>query len=124
MPPGAPPEVILEPGLRDYLDVMTRAVFQAGLSWAAIGKHWHEYRAAFDDFDPVKVASYTEGDVDRLMRAPGVLHSARKIRATLANAAAVVELDRSYGTFAAYLRSFGNYAALAADFKKTLQIHG
>jgi 3-methyladenine DNA glycosylase Tag len=124
VPSGALPEVILEPGLRDYLDVMTRAVFQAGLSWASIAKHWHEYRAAFDDFDPVKVASYTEGDVDRLMRAPGVLHSARKIRATLANAEAILELDRSYGSFATYLHSFGDYAALAADLKKRLTFMG
>lgn len=122
--PDAIPEVILEPELRDYLEVMSRAVFQAGLSWAAIGKHWDEYRAAFDDFDPVKVASYTEGDVDRLMRAEGVLHSARKVRATIANAAAVVELDRKHGTFASYLRSFDDYATLAADFKKRFKFMG
>lgn len=118
------PDVIVDPTLNDYLDIMTRAVFQAGLSWAAIGKHWDEYRAAFDSFDPPTVAAYTEGDVDRLMRAEGVLHSGRKIRATIANAAAIVELDREHGTFANYLRSFGDYAALAADFKKHFKFMG
>lgn len=118
------PGVILDPQLPDYLDVMTRAVFQAGLSWAGIGKHWEQYREAFDGFDPRKVAAYTEGDVDRLMRAEGVLHSARKIRATIANAAALLELDRKHGGFANYLRSFPDYAALAADFKKRFKFMG
>lgn len=121
---GAIPEVILEPSLRDYLDVMTRAVFQTGLRWATIAKHWDAYRAAFDGFDPVIVASYTEGDVDRLMRAEGVLRSARKIRATIGNAAAMLGSARSHGTFAAYLRSFADYATLAADFKKRFKFMG
>jgi len=118
------PSVIEQPVLNDYLEVMTRAVFQAGLSWASIGKHWDAYRAAFDGFDPAKVAAYNEGDVDRLMRAEGVLHSARKIRATIANAAAVIEVDRKYSGFKAYLHAFPDYAHLAADFKKRFKFMG
>lgn len=121
---GVVPDVILEPRLSDYLDVMSRAVFQAGLSWAGIARRWDAYRAAFDAFDPVKVASYNEGDVDRLMRADGVLHSARKIRATIENAAAIVALDREHNGFANYLRSFADYASLGADFKKRFKFMG
>ncbi len=122
--PDAIPDVVVDPQLSDYLDVMSRAVFQAGLSWAGIGKYWPQYRQAFDGFDPAKVAGYTEGDVDRLMRADGVLHSARKIRATIANAATIVELDRKHGAFASYLQSFPDYATLAADFKKRFKFMG
>lgn len=118
------PDVVVEPSLTDYLEVMSRAVFQAGLSWASIASHWDAYREAFDGFDPAKVALYTEGDVDRLMRADGVLHSARKIRAIVTNAAAIVELDRKHGGFPKYLRSFPDYAALAADFKKRFKFMG
>jgi methyladenine glycosylase len=118
------PDVIVDPALADYLEVMSRAVFQAGLSWAGIGRHWDGYRAAFEGFDPVKVASYNEGDVDRLMRAEGVLHSARKIRATIENAAAIVALDRTHNGFANYLRSFDDYASLAADFKRRFKFMG
>ena len=117
------PDVIIDPKLPDYLEVMSRAVFQAGLSWAGIGKHWDAYREGFDGFDPRKVAAYTEGDVDRLMRTEGVLHSARKIRATIANAGAIIEVDDE-GGFTAYLRSFPDYAALAADFKKRFKFMG
>ncbi len=121
---SAIPDVLPNPKLADYLDVMSRAVFQAGLSWASIGRHWDAYRDAFDGFDPHKVASYTEGDVDRLMRAEGVLHSQRKIRATIENAAAMIDLDRKHGGFAEYLRSYGDYATLAADFKKRFKFMG
>lgn len=124
MAEDAIPDVIVAPQLSDYLAVMTRAVFQAGLSWASIGKHWPQYVEAFDGFDPRKVAAYTEGDVDRLMRAEGVLHSARKIRATIANAAAIVELDRKHDGFATYLHTFADYATLAADFKKRFKFMG
>lgn len=123
-PLDAVPDVVVAPAPSDYLEVMSRAVFQTGLSWAAIGKHWDAYREAFGGFDPANVAGYTEGDVDRLMRADGVLHSARKIRAIIANAAAIVELDRKHGGFGQYLRSFAAYAALAADFKKEFKFMG
>ena len=49
------PEVIVNPGPSDYLQVMTRAVFQAGLSWAAIAKHWEQYLAAFDGLSRPKL---------------------------------------------------------------------
>ena len=119
------PDVIVDPKLSDYLEVISRAVFQAGLSWAGIGKNWDAYRREFDGFDPQKVARYTEGDVDRLMRADGILHSARKIRATIANAAAIVELEaRGDSGIKAYLRSFTSYAELAADLKKRFKFMG
>jgi hypothetical protein len=118
------PEVVIAPELCDYLDVMSRAVFQTGLSWASIAKHWDAYREAFDGFDPHKVAAYTEGDIDRLLRTDGVLHSSRKIRATIANAAAIVELDRKHGSFAAFLRSFRAYRALATELKKRFKFMG
>jgi 3-methyladenine DNA glycosylase Tag len=61
------------------------------------------------------------------MRADGVLHSARKIRATIANAAAIVALRQAQDDgdgFKRYLRSFPDYATLAADFKKRFKFMG
>lgn len=121
---SAIPDQIDNPTLNDYLDVMTRAVFQAGLSWASIAKHWDAYREAFDGFDPHKVAAYTEGNIDRLMRAEGVLHSTRKIRATIQNAQIIVELDRANNGFAQYLRSFPDYKTLSADLRRRFKFMG
>ena len=118
------PDQIENPGLNDYLEVMTRAVFQAGLSWASIAHHWDAFREAFDGFDARKVAAYTEGDVDRLLHAPGILHSARKIRATIHNAQALAELDGTHGGFEKYLESFPSYAALSADIKRRFKFMG
>jgi len=118
------PGQIVPVRLGDYLDVMTRAVFQAGLSWASIARRWDGFVAAFDGFDCEKVAAYTEGDVDRLMRDERILHSARKIRATIANAQKLLELDRAHGGFARYLRSFPDYASLSADLRKQFKFMG
>lgn len=118
------PEQIEPKVLGDYLDVMSRAVFQAGLSWAAIGKHWDAYREAFDGFDPERVALYGEADVQRLMEAPGVLHSARKIGAIVQNAQTLLVLDRERGGFRNYLRSFESYDALSKDIRKRFKFMG
>lgn len=118
------PGQIDRPDLRDYLAVMSRAVFQAGLRWSTIAQHWDAYAQAFDDFDPAVVAHYGDADVDRIMRAPGVLHSARKIRATIHNAHELLELDRRPGGIASYLRSFPDYAALAKDLRGRFKFMG
>ena len=48
------PEVVAPRALADYFEVMTRAVFQAGVSWKQIAQPWEAYRAAFSDFDPAR----------------------------------------------------------------------
>src|SRR5579864_1669076 len=104
--------------LTDYLAVMSRAVFQAGLSWAAIDRQWNALCAAFDDFDPKIVARYRDKDVRRIMQHPGILHSERKIRASIRNAQAMLELDRKHHGFRNYLRSHGTYEDMTDDLKR------
>jgi 3-methyladenine DNA glycosylase Tag len=115
---------ISSPTLSDHLAVMTRAVFQAGLSWAAIDRQWVGLRDAFDNFDPRKVARYTDKDVARIMVHPRILHSERKIRATIANARALIDLDRTHKGIRKYLRSFDSYAALTQGFRKHFKYVG
>ncbi len=118
------PEVLTPCGLSDYFEVMTRAVFQAGVSWRQIAEHWDAYRDAFASFDPVRVAAYDDLDVERVLATPGILRMSRKVRATIANAGTLVATDREHGGFERYLRSFDSYAALAADFKKRFGFMG
>ena len=54
------PDQVEPKGLGDYLEVMTRAVFQAGLSWSSIAQRWDRYRSAFGDFNTTRVAGYDE----------------------------------------------------------------
>lgn len=97
---------------------MSRAVFQAGLSWAVIDRQWDSLCEAFDGFDPRKVSRYGDADVRRIMSHPGILHSERKIRATIRNAQAMLDVDREFGSFGRYVRSFKTYDATAADIKR------
>jgi 3-methyladenine DNA glycosylase Tag len=118
------PDVIQPASLADYLEVMTRAVFQAGVRWSQIAEHSGAYRKAFEDFDPAKVAAYDDIDVERVLATPGLLKIRRKVRAVIHNARALLETDREFGGFANYLRSFESYAALAKDFKKRFAFMG
>jgi DNA-3-methyladenine glycosylase I len=118
------PEVIEPKGLADYFEVIVRAVFQAGVAWKQIAMHWDAYREAFAGFDPAVVATYDAVDVERVLAVPGILRMPRKVRATIDNARAVIETDREFGSFAAYLHTFGDYDALAKDFKKRFTFMG
>jgi 3-methyladenine DNA glycosylase Tag len=115
---------IAKPTLADYLALMSRAVFQAGLSWAAIDRQWDPLRKAFDGFDVKKVAGYRTPDIGRIMRSPGILHSKRKIQATIKNAATILALDKEYKGFRNYLRSLGSYEELTTDLKKRFSFVG
>jgi DNA-3-methyladenine glycosylase I len=72
--------------------------FQSGLSWLTILRKRPAFRAAFAGFDPVAVAAFGEGDVERLMADAGIVRNRAKVLATLANARAVVALDGGLDT--------------------------
>jgi len=110
--------------LADYLAVMSRAVYQAGLSWAAIDRQWDALCGAFGGFDPKRVARYVDADIARIMAHPHILHSERKIRATIRNAKAMLDADREFRGFRKYLRSFSTYADLTADLRRRFSYAG
>ena len=103
---------------------MTRAVFQAGVSWAKIAARWDAYRRAFDNFDVQRVAAYSDADVERILAEPGILRMQKKVRATIANAGALLEIAREFGSFHAYVTSFDSYASTAKDIKKRFSFLG
>ena len=79
---------------------------QAGLSWATILRKRERYRKVFAGFVPAKVARFGERQVARLLADPGIVRNELKIRAAIGNARAVLELQREYGSFAAFLWRF------------------
>ena len=78
-----------EQGLFERLSL---EAFQSGLSWVTILRKRPAFRAAFDGFDPDRVAGYDERDVERLMGDAGIVRNRRKIDATITNARATVAL--------------------------------
>jgi DNA-3-methyladenine glycosylase I len=77
--------------------------FQAGLSWSTILRKREAFRAAFDGFDPAKVARYGPADRERLMADAGIVRNGAKIDATVGNAAALLATSAEAGSFASYL---------------------
>jgi DNA-3-methyladenine glycosylase I len=123
MPGQAPPQV--EPkGLSDYLEVMTKAVFQSGISWNVIERKWEGFREAFEGFDPEAVASFTPEDVDRLTQDTRIVRNRRKIEATVDNAVELVALDEEYDGFRNWLRSHDGFEETVAELKKHFRFLG
>lgn len=79
---------------------------QAGLSWLTVLRKREAYRAAFDGFDPRKVARYDEADRARLLAGPGIIRNRLKINAAIVNAEKFLETQREFGSFDRYLWQF------------------
>jgi DNA-3-methyladenine glycosylase I len=75
---------------------------QAGLSWITILRKREAYRAAFDGFDPRKVAAYDSRRVQRLLADPGIVRNRQKIASAVGNARAFLDVQREFGSFAEY----------------------
>ncbi len=110
--------------LRDYLEMMSRAIFSAGLSWRVIEAKWPGTVKAFDAFDPETVAAYSPNDIERLMVDPGVVHNRKKIEAIVTNAGELIVVDRDFGGFARYLDSFETSEDVVADLHKRFKFMG
>lgn len=76
--------------------------FQSGLSWLTILRKREHFRAAFAGFDPERVASFGERDVERLLGDAGIVRHQGKVRSTINNARRAVELIDEEGSLAAY----------------------
>lgn len=81
-------------------------VMQCGLSWITVLNKREDLRVAFDGFDYKKIALYTDADVERIMNAPNVIRSERKIRAIIHNAQRFIEVQRECGSFCDYIWAF------------------
>ena len=79
---------------------------QAGLSWSTILNKRENYRKAFDNFYPAKVARYDARKVARLLADPGIVRNRLKIHAAIQNARAFLEIQREFGSFDAYIWQF------------------
>ena len=79
---------------------------QAGLSWSTILKKRPAYRAAFDHFDPDKVARYGEAKIAALLGNAGIVRNRLKIRAAVQNARALLAVQNESGSFDRYVWQF------------------
>lgn len=120
---GAPLQV--DPTSLDvYLEVMSKPVFQAGISWAVVEKKWPGIRAAFHDFNTGAVAGMSDSELARLLQDERVIRSDRKIAAVRYNARKMIDLDSMHGTFKSYLGSHAGFEATLKSLRKEFKFLG
>ena len=83
--------------------------FQAGLSWITILKRRENFRVTFDHFDYKKIAKYPETKILDLLQDEGIIRNKLKVRATVTNAQAYIEIQKEFGSFSDYIWKFVNH---------------
>ncbi|MGH8721281.1 MAG: DNA-3-methyladenine glycosylase I [Burkholderiales bacterium] len=107
---------------RVLFEFITLEGAQAGLSWETILNRREAYRRAFAGFDPAKVARFTAARRARLMLDPGIVRNRLKIDSTVTNAAAVLEVQREFGSFDRFLWDFAGGKPLQSRFRSLQQV--
>ena len=79
---------------------------QAGLSWDTILQKRENYRSAFNGFDPQRIARYSQGRIDTLLRNPGIIRNRLKIASAVQNARAFLGVQKEFGSFDSYVWQF------------------
>jgi 3-methyladenine DNA glycosylase Tag len=118
------PKKIKPQSLADYLEVMSKSVFQTGISWKVVDAKWPGIKEAFGGFDPHAVSKLTMTAIDSLVQDKRVIRNRRKIEAIVGNAGRILELDKQYGSFRKYLRSFDSFEELSKDLHKQFKFLG
>ncbi len=92
--------------------------FQAGLSWITILKKRENFRKALDGFDYRKIAKYSDVKFESLMQDPGIVRNKLKIKATISNAKAFMEIQKEFGSFSNYIWGFTDNMVVKNKWKK------
>lgn len=79
---------------------------QAGLSWITVLRKREGYRAAFDNFDPEKIANYSQAKIERLMANEGIIRNRLKIESSISNAQAYLKITEGGTRFSDYIWQF------------------
>ncbi len=91
---------------RKLFEMLTLEGTQAGLSWITILRKRENYRKAFDNFDPKKIAKYNAKKILLLMKNEGIVRNRLKINSVVSNAKAFLEVQKEFGSFDKYIWQF------------------
>jgi DNA-3-methyladenine glycosylase I len=91
---------------RKHFEFLVLEGAQAGLSWSIILKKREGYRRAFSEFDPEKVARYTEKRIQKLTLDPAIIRNRLKIEGAIRNARAFLAIQKEFGSFDTYCWQF------------------
>ena len=95
---------------------------QAGLSWSTILNKREGYRAAYDQFDPVKVAAYDQAKQAELLANPGIVRNRLKVAASINNAQRFLEVQAEFGSFDTYIWRFVDGAPIIHHYRDMSEV--
>ena len=125
MPDMNPPDQIKPTKLGDYLDVMSKAVFQTGISWRVVESKWAGTQEVFRGFDPGVLIELGPDEIDAMATDQRIIRNRRKVDAIIGNAQRMLDLEGEHGSFQSYLRSHGDdFGALVKDLRKNFKFLG
>jgi len=91
--------------------------FQAGLSWITILRKRENFRKAFDDFNYLKIANYSEDKIASLLQDAGIIRNKLKVRSAVTNAQNFIKIQDEFGSFSTYIWGFVARKPIKNKFK-------
>ena len=107
---------------RKQFEFLTLESAQAGLSWSTVLNKREGYRKAFADFDPIKVAGFTEKRILKIMENPGVIRNKLKVRSAVTNAQLFLAVQEEFGSFDDYIWQFVDGRTIQNKWRTMKQI--
>ncbi len=102
---------------RKHFEFLTLESAQAGLSWYTVLRKRANYRQAFAEFDPAKVARFSATNVEQMLQDSGLIRNRRKISAAVENARHFLAIQDEFGSFSAYIWRFVGGEPLVNEFR-------
>ncbi len=96
--------------------------FQAGLSWLTILKKSDNFRAAFDNFDAIKISKYDDKKIEELMTDTGIIRNKLKILSAISNAKAFLAVQEEFGSFDKYIWQFVNHQTIVNQWNDMTEV--
>ena len=109
---------------RVHFEFLVLDAAQAGLSWLTVIKKRENYRKAFAEFDPEKVARFTQKKIEKLLLDPGIIRNRQKVGSAVKNARAFLEVKSEFGSFNKYIWEFVGGQTIQNKWKKMDDIPG
>ncbi len=105
-----------------HFEFLVLEINQAGLSWKTVLKKRDNYKKAYDNFDPLRVARYDDQKITQLLNNAGIIRNRRKIEASVNNAKRFLEIQKEFGNFDSYIWRFVNNKPVVNSWKRDSDI--
>lgn len=107
---------------RKHFEFLILEGAQAGLSWATILKRRAGYKKAFANFDPIKVAKYSQEEIEVLLQDVGIIRNKLKVNGTVTNAQKFLDVQGEFGSFNRYIWSFVGDSPIINKWKTMAEV--